>query len=63
MDPYSGQVYGSLDAALDAGVKNPVEIIGRPEDVQRVSDAVKSKWQAEKRKKAKAAKLARRKNR
>jgi len=42
MDPGNGTLYASYDAALLAGVTNPVELTGALEDVQRISEAVKS---------------------
>ena len=67
MDPYSGRLYPSLDAATAAGVINPVELSGRPEDIQRISAAVASEWtreqKAKRNAKNKAARAARRNNR
>jgi len=67
MDPYSGRLYPSLSEAQIAGVVNPVELSGRPEDVQRISDAVASEWtreqKAKRNAKNKAARAARRNNR
>ena len=67
MDPGTGQLYFSIDAAKLAGILSPVELIGRPEDVERVSAAVASAWAAEQRAKRnsknKAARAARRANR
>lgn len=40
MDPYSGQLYPDIDTAKAAGVRNPVEITGLREDVERISEAV-----------------------
>lgn len=57
MDPNSGRLYPSLDAARAAGVANPVEITGQPEDVERVAAAVRSEWTREQ----KAARKARNK--
>lgn len=59
MDPNSGRIYESLQAALDDGVKDAVEVIGTPDAVQRISAAVK----AAHKKKRKAQKKARRANR
>lgn len=41
MDPSTGKLYESIEHARRAGVKHPVELYGRPRDVQRISDAVK----------------------
>ena len=63
MDPNTGRLFPSIDAAFKAGVENPVEITGKPEDVQRISDAVGRAYTAEqrarKRAKNKAARAAR----
>lgn len=59
MDPNSGRIYENVDAALAAGVKDPVEIIGTPEAVQRISKAVR----AQRKKERKAQKKARKANR
>lgn len=56
MDPNSGRLYESVAAARFAGVENPVEIIGEPDAVQRISAAVR----AQHKKKRKAQKQARR---
>jgi len=67
MDPYSGRLYPSLDAAKLEGVLHPVEITGRPEDIERISAAVASDWtreqKAKRNAKNKAARAARRNNR
>ena len=67
MDPGNGTLYASYDAALLAGVVNPVELVGRPEDVERISAAVASAWTREQKDtrnvKNKAARVARRVNR
>lgn len=71
MDPNSGRLYASLDAARLAGVENPVHITGRLEDIKRISDAVAEVHRREmtaaereaKRARNKAAKKARRNNR
>lgn len=67
MDPGTGRLYESLDAAHLAGVFNPVELMGRPEDVQRISVAVGTAWTRERKAKRnaknKAAGIARRNNR
>ena len=67
MDPGTGRLYPSIaDAKLD-GVLHPVELSGRPEDVQRISDAVASAWtneqKAKRNAKNTAARAARRANR
>lgn len=43
MDPHSGRLYRSLQAALADGVANPVEVKGRDVDIQRISEAVAEK--------------------
>ena len=67
MDPLSGRLFASTDAAKRAGVENPVEITGRAEDVLRISAAVASTWtreqKAKRNAKNKAARAARRNNR
>jgi hypothetical protein len=63
MDPHSGKLYPTLQDALDDGVRKPIEIIGRPEDVERVSLAVKKLAKAEKKKKRKQAEKSRKANR
>lgn len=67
MDPGTGRLYHSVADAWTAGVANPVELTGRPEDIERISAAVASTWareQTAKRKaKNKAARAARRNNR
>ena len=67
MDSNNGRLYHSIDAAILAGAKDPVEITGTPEAVQRISEAVADYARAEikskKNKKNKAAKKARRINR
>jgi len=67
MDPGTGRLYSSVaDAKLD-GVLNPVELSGRPEDIERISTAVASEWtneqKAKRNAKNKAARAARRNNR
>lgn len=59
MDPNNGRIYESLDAAQLAGVKDAVEITGKLEAIQRISDAVQAAHKA----KRKAQKKARRLNR
>ena len=67
MDPNNGNLYASAEAAHVAGVMYPVELTGRPEDVERISDAVASTWtreqKAKNKAKNKAARAARRNNR
>lgn len=66
MDPNSGRVFPSMQAAYLAGVENPVELTGRPEDIERISTAVAAVHAGEKaakRAKNKAARAARRNNR
>jgi len=40
MDPGTGRLYPSVADARAAGVKNPVELIGRAKDIERISAAV-----------------------
>lgn len=47
MDPNSGRLYESLTVARLAGVENPVEIKGRREDIERISEAVAEKHERE----------------
>lgn len=47
MDPGTGTLYPSVDAARAAGVEHPIEVTGRPEDVERISAAVHSEWTRE----------------
>ena len=67
MDPGTGRLYRSVADAFTAGVTNPVELIGRPEDIQRISEAVRGEWtreqKAKRNAKNKAARAARRNNR
>lgn len=67
MDPNTGRIFPSLDAALLAGVEAPVEITGTPEQVKRISQAVGRVYTAEqrakKRAKNKAARAARKASR
>ena len=63
MDPNSGKLYESIEIALEAGVKNPVEITGAPEDVQRISKAVSAQYRAKRKAKRKAQSKSRRGNR
>ena len=50
MDPKSGRLYESLDAAQAAGVHDAVEITGTPTAVRQISAAVRA--QAKRRRKA-----------
>lgn len=67
MDSNTGRLYPSLDAAFRAGVVEPVEITGTPEQVERISQAVGRVYTAEqrakKRAKNKAARAARKASR
>jgi predicted RNA-binding protein with RPS1 domain len=63
MDPNSGKLYPSLEDALRAGVEKPVELIGRPEDIERISLAVKRLNKAEKKAKRRQVEKSRKKNR
>ena len=47
MDPNTGTLYPSVEAARAAGVTNPVEVYGRPEEVERISAAVHTEWTRE----------------
>lgn len=42
MDPNTGKLYESAEEAKADGVADPVELSGRYEDVQRISDAVQA---------------------
>lgn len=57
MDPNRGTLYPSVEAARVAGVADPVEMVGKPEDVERVAAAVRNNWE----RKQKAARNARNK--
>jgi len=46
MDPHTGRLYESIEDAKADGVENPVELVGRLEDVQRISAAVRSAVQS-----------------
>jgi len=59
MDPNSGRIYQSLEHALYAGVKDPVEIIGTPDAVQRISAAVRDQHRAKRKAQKKARKMHR----
>jgi len=54
MDPGTGRLYPTLDAAKLAGVANAVELIGQREDIERISAAVTSEWTREQKAKHKA---------
>lgn len=49
MDPNSGEIYESMQAAKDSGVKNPVEVFGRRQDVERMSSLISKGNRAERR--------------
>jgi len=55
MDPNTGVLYPSLSAAKAAGVTDPVLLAGLSDDVDRVSQAVKSAWTREQKAKRNAA--------
>lgn len=59
MDPNSGKIYSTLEAARLAGIKDAVEISGTPAAVEQISKAVRAQHRA----KRKAQKKARRANR
>lgn len=64
MDPNTGRIFPSLDAARLAGIEEPVEISGTPEQVERISSAVRSLHNKEKKRaKNKAARAARKASR
>lgn len=71
MNPDTGRIYPDLATARLDSVAHPVEVIGRPEDVQRISDAVADAHRREltaaertaKKVRNKAAKRARRQQR
>ena len=42
MDPNSGKLYESVEEAQADGVEHPVELQGRWEDVEAISEAVKA---------------------
>jgi hypothetical protein len=64
MDPDSGRLYPSLEAARADGVANPVEIRGELEDLQRISEVLQAEQARSFRKRLrKAEKKSRRKNR
>lgn len=44
MNPYTGELFESVEAAKAAGVKDPVEVTGSPDAVQAVSDAVRAEY-------------------
>lgn len=47
MDPNCGTLYPSVEAARAAGVADPVEMVGKPEDVERIAAAVRYRWTRE----------------
>jgi hypothetical protein len=60
MDPRTGELFASVGEAREAGVVDPVELIGKPGDIERISHAVKKLHNKEQKRKArKAAKQAR----
>ena len=64
MDPRTGELFASVGEAREAGVVDPVELMGKPGDIERISHAVKKQFNKEQKKKArKAAKHARRASR
>lgn len=67
MDPGTGKLYPGLAAAKAAGVASPVEIVGTPDAIARVSQAT-AHWgamsdKAKRRAANKAARKSRRRNR
>lgn len=63
MDPHSGKLYPTVEDALRDGVEKPVELIGRPEDIERISHAVKKLSSLEKKNKRRQTQKSRRNNR
>ncbi len=59
MDPNSGKLYRSFDAATEAGVLDSVAMYGTPDAIRSISEAVR----AQHKKRRKAQKKARRANR
>jgi hypothetical protein len=49
MDPGTGRLFTSLEAAQIAGVANPVLLEGRIEDIERISAGVRRMNRAERR--------------
>lgn len=60
MDPNTGRLYDTVEAAKADGVENPVEIVGRLQDVQRVANAVRDERRRQTRKQQKASRKANR---
>ena len=60
MDPNSGRLYESVEDAKADGVENPVEVIGLPEDVQRISNTMAAAYRKRARKAQKASRKANR---
>jgi len=65
MNVNTGATYPSLDTAIRLGEKpeDLVEIVGTPEQVSQVSDAVKAQAKAKRRATNKRARKSRKKNR
>ncbi len=63
MDPNTGRIFRSIDAAHAAGVTNPVLVEGAPEDVERISSAVQAQWTREQKARRNAANRAARRSR
>lgn len=60
MHPNTGQLYDTVEDAKADGVENPVELVGRMQDIDRIADAVKA---AARKKKRRQQKLSRKANR
>jgi hypothetical protein len=59
MDPNNGRLYPSVEHALAEGVEEPVEIVGTPDAVSRISAAVRAQHQAKRKAQKKARKAHR----
>lgn len=59
MDPHTGRVFNSAEEARANGVKNTVEISGHPDDIRRISKAVKAMYRQDERKKKQRRKKSR----
>ena len=63
MDPGSGRLYPTFDAALADGVEFPVMLTGTTEAIEQISRAVSAQYRAQRKTKNKAARRSRRANR
>lgn len=61
MSPTTGQLYPSVELARAAGVENPVEMVGRPEDFESIAAAVRD--QARRKRRHQMQKASRKANR